>query len=118
MLLRRFPILNSLPLKALKAQGDVRRTIHSGVARELLRRESGVAASGDGSDLLSRLSTSLVKFQLYIIKIKQNLTFLPDSRCTRSEEDFNRRAYGSCMYSSFPLFAAGTNNLISLALNR
>ncbi|KAF5347370.1 hypothetical protein D9758_011271 [Tetrapyrgos nigripes] len=33
MLLRRFPILNYLPLKALKAQGDVRMNIHSGVAK-------------------------------------------------------------------------------------
>ncbi|KAF5354609.1 hypothetical protein D9757_012335 [Collybiopsis confluens] len=53
MMLRRFPLLNYLPLKALKAQGDVRLNIHSGVAKELLRRSQG--ASTDGNDLLSRL---------------------------------------------------------------
>ncbi|KAF5347375.1 hypothetical protein D9758_011286 [Tetrapyrgos nigripes] len=53
MLLRRFPILNYLPLKALKAQGDVRMNIHSGVAKEIIRRSQG--GSTDGNDLLSRL---------------------------------------------------------------
>ncbi|KAG9318040.1 cytochrome P450 [Chiua virens] len=38
VMLRRFPVLNYLPLKALRVQMHVRNTIHRGVARELLRR--------------------------------------------------------------------------------
>lgn len=55
MLLRRFPIINRLPLKALRAQEDVRRTIHQGVAKELLRRDKDMEDSFYGNDLLSRL---------------------------------------------------------------
>ncbi|KAF8643360.1 hypothetical protein AX16_009088 [Volvariella volvacea WC 439] len=55
MFLRRFPFLNSLPLQALKAQGDVRKTIHSGVAKELLRRDTDGIISSGGNDLLTRL---------------------------------------------------------------
>ncbi len=70
-MLRRFPCLNSLPLQALKAQGDVRRTIHAGVAKacrvltsfcpyltsskELVRRNQNLIALSEGNDLLSRL---------------------------------------------------------------
>lgn len=55
MMLRRFPIFNHLPVKALRVQGDVRKTIHQGVAKELLRRNNTVDAGVKGNDLLTRL---------------------------------------------------------------
>ncbi|KAI6008443.1 cytochrome P450 [Pisolithus marmoratus] len=56
MMLRRFPTLNSLrPLKALRVQGDVRETIHEGVAKELLRRNANTDLGVEDSDLLTRL---------------------------------------------------------------
>jgi len=62
MFLRRFYLFNYLPLKALKAQGDVRLTIHKGVAEELIRREKN--HKPEGNDLLSRLSQSDIPFLL------------------------------------------------------
>ncbi|KAH7904546.1 cytochrome P450 [Hygrophoropsis aurantiaca] len=55
MLLRRFPILNFFAIKVLAAQGDVRQTIHNGVAKELLRRSNILDGRRDGNDLLTRL---------------------------------------------------------------
>ncbi|KAH7921939.1 cytochrome P450 [Leucogyrophana mollusca] len=55
MLLRRFPTLNSVAIRMLIAQGDVRRTIHDGVAKEMLRRSETLGGAQDGNDLLSRL---------------------------------------------------------------
>ncbi|KIN97997.1 hypothetical protein M404DRAFT_1005687 [Pisolithus tinctorius Marx 270] len=55
MMLRRFPIFNSLPLKALRVQGDVRKTIHEGVAKELLRRNASTDLRIRDNDLLARL---------------------------------------------------------------
>ncbi|KAF4620578.1 hypothetical protein D9613_000279 [Agrocybe pediades] len=53
MFLRRFHLLNYMPLAALRSQGNVRLTIHAGVAEELVRREN--CHEQDGYDLLSRL---------------------------------------------------------------
>lgn len=54
--LSRFPILNRLPLKLLHSQGDVRRTIHEGVGRELQKRcNAGGEFSFQKADLLSVL---------------------------------------------------------------
>ncbi|KIK83375.1 hypothetical protein PAXRUDRAFT_832071 [Paxillus rubicundulus Ve08.2h10] len=55
MMLRRFPIFNRLPLKALRVQGDVRKTIHDGVAKELLRRHANADSGVKENDLLTRL---------------------------------------------------------------
>ncbi|KAI0704575.1 cytochrome P450 [Earliella scabrosa] len=58
MLLRRFPILNRLPLPAIRAQGLARRAIHTGVAHELVRRNHEFVHTGGRTaqkDLLSRL---------------------------------------------------------------
>ncbi|KAL0563880.1 hypothetical protein V5O48_018182, partial [Marasmius crinis-equi] len=54
MLLRRFTFLNYLPIAAISGQGLARRTVQSGVAAELIRRNSGLA-SKDENDLLSRI---------------------------------------------------------------
>ncbi|KAI6141030.1 cytochrome P450 [Pisolithus tinctorius] len=67
MMLRRFPIFNSLPLKALRVQGDVRKTIHEGVARELLRRNANTDLRIRGNDLLARLTGSIGTDELWII---------------------------------------------------
>lgn len=55
MLLRRFHFINYLPLKVLRSQGEVRRTIHDGIAQELIRRDKDIEGSLLGNDLLSRL---------------------------------------------------------------
>lgn len=57
MLLRRFHILNDLPISAIQAQGIVKTTIQAGVAQEMLRKTAALASSKEdkGSDLLSRL---------------------------------------------------------------
>ncbi|KAI0759413.1 cytochrome P450 [Trametes elegans] len=58
MLLRRFPVLNELPIPALQAQGLAKMAIHSGVARELVKRHDNQKNTGDGhvrQDLLSKL---------------------------------------------------------------
>ncbi|KAH9846772.1 cytochrome P450 [Lenzites betulinus] len=58
MLLRRFPILNDLPIPTIQAQGLARQVIHSGVAKELIKRDQKLVKSNDGSsqkDLMSRL---------------------------------------------------------------
>ncbi|EKM50918.1 uncharacterized protein PHACADRAFT_128546 [Phanerochaete carnosa HHB-10118-sp] len=58
MLLRRFPILNDLPIPALQVQGLAREIIQSGVAHEMIRRNEDVVEGVDPkshNDLLSRL---------------------------------------------------------------
>lgn len=57
MLLRRFPILNDLPISAIQAQGLAKMTIQSGVAREMVKRTQsvGVHTLKGNNDLLSRL---------------------------------------------------------------
>ncbi|KAI0704538.1 cytochrome P450 [Earliella scabrosa] len=58
MLFRRFPILNSLPILAVQSQSYARLAVKSGVARELLRRNTELVKSGSAAsqqDLLSRL---------------------------------------------------------------
>ncbi|KAI0746369.1 cytochrome P450 [Daedaleopsis nitida] len=55
MLLRRFPVLNDLPIEAIQSQGLAKLAIQSGVAHELVRRNQGVVDEKNGKDLLSRL---------------------------------------------------------------
>ncbi|KAF7964425.1 hypothetical protein HWV62_8168, partial [Athelia sp. TMB] len=62
MLIRRFGFINKLPLRALRAQGNVRAIIHvraphpsAGVAKEMVLRDQNLSATSSGNDLLSRL---------------------------------------------------------------
>ncbi|KAI0644064.1 cytochrome P450 [Trametes meyenii] len=58
MLLRRFPILNDLPIPQLQSQGFAKMAIHSGIAQELVKRNQDVLKGADvksQKDLLSRL---------------------------------------------------------------
>ncbi|KAK7060429.1 hypothetical protein VNI00_001194 [Paramarasmius palmivorus] len=57
MLLRRFPILNDLPIFAIQAQGLAKMTIQDGVAREMVKRTQsvGIDTLKGNNDLLSRL---------------------------------------------------------------
>ncbi|KAI0922392.1 hypothetical protein AcV7_005936 [Taiwanofungus camphoratus] len=58
MLLRRFPILNDLPIPAIQSQGLVKMTIQSGVAHEMIRRNKDFITDEQKQrhkDLLSRL---------------------------------------------------------------
>ncbi|KAF8885238.1 cytochrome P450 [Gymnopilus junonius] len=58
MLLRRVPILNQLPLAVIQSQGNVRKTIHAGVAQELLNRNRALLEVSDAQlpdDLLFEL---------------------------------------------------------------
>ncbi|KAH9918269.1 cytochrome P450 [Fomitopsis serialis] len=57
MLLRRFPILNDLPIPVIQAHGLAKTTIQSGVAREMVRRNKDYVTGDHGkqTDLLSRL---------------------------------------------------------------
>ncbi|KZV68751.1 cytochrome P450 [Peniophora sp. CONT] len=57
MLLRRFPILNSLPIPAIQAQGLARIAVQNGVARDMIDRNERLEASFHQAekDLLSRL---------------------------------------------------------------
>ncbi|KAI0058352.1 cytochrome P450 [Artomyces pyxidatus] len=54
MLLRRFPLLNYVPLRAIQGQAVTKTTIQSGVAHEMIKRNQGLV-SLDEKDLLSRL---------------------------------------------------------------
>ncbi|KAM5543798.1 hypothetical protein V8D89_002415 [Ganoderma adspersum] len=67
MLLRRFPILNELPIAAIQSQGFAKIAIQTGVARELVRRNREVvkdADNGTQKDLLSRLLVAHATGQL------------------------------------------------------
>ncbi|KAM5543816.1 hypothetical protein V8D89_002433 [Ganoderma adspersum] len=58
MLLRRFPVLNELPITAIQSQGFAKIAVQTGVARELIRRNREVvndASTKAQKDLLSRL---------------------------------------------------------------
>ncbi|KAL0064769.1 hypothetical protein AAF712_008316 [Marasmius tenuissimus] len=58
MMLRRFHFLNYLPIGAIQGQGLARRTVHAGVAEELVNRDKGLLEEvkrWSQSDLLSRL---------------------------------------------------------------
>ncbi|THH06110.1 hypothetical protein EW146_g9715 [Bondarzewia mesenterica] len=58
MLLRRFPILNHLPISAIQAQGIAKVTIQSGVANEMIKRNKDLISDGNiqhQKDLLTRL---------------------------------------------------------------
>jgi cytochrome P450 len=60
MLLRRFPMLNDLPIPAIQAQATAKLAIQSGVAKEMIKRQRELSAPTDKSerkskDLLSRL---------------------------------------------------------------
>lgn len=115
MILRRFPLLNNLPLKALRAQGDVRYTIHRGVAKELLRRKPAEDEDVTGNDLLSRLSTPFlcrltVRHSLTIVvasahnsgsisieELMDHVSRSPEIRCTYPSHDIvSNRSACSC----------------------
>ncbi|KAF9265664.1 cytochrome P450 [Marasmius fiardii PR-910] len=58
MLLRRFHVFNYLPIGAIQGQGLAKRTVHAGVAKELIDRSRGLLDDAKRSgerDLLSRL---------------------------------------------------------------
>lgn len=55
MLLRRFSFMNWLPLSTIRAQGNVRLTIHQEIAKKLLRKYEKLDFSSDQDDMLSRL---------------------------------------------------------------
>nr|BAK09405.1 cytochrome P450 [Postia placenta] len=58
MLLRRFPILNKLPIWAIQSQGLAKMVIQSGVAYEMIRRNEGLVGNiqpKQQRDLLTRL---------------------------------------------------------------
>ncbi|OSX63016.1 hypothetical protein POSPLADRAFT_1046365 [Postia placenta MAD-698-R-SB12] len=57
MLLRRFPILNKLPISAIQSQGLAKTVIQSGVAHEMIRRNEALVANKQlqQKDLLTRL---------------------------------------------------------------
>lgn len=62
MLLRRFPILNNLPIFAIQSQGIAKKTIQSGVAKEMVRRNKELLneiLEDEGADLLTTLRTLL-----------------------------------------------------------
>ncbi|OSD07755.1 cytochrome P450 [Trametes coccinea BRFM310] len=65
MLLRRFPLLNDLPIPAIQSQGAAKMAIHSGIANELVRRDRDVldaeAAAQQHKDLLTRLLAAHAK---------------------------------------------------------
>ncbi|CDO77341.1 hypothetical protein BN946_scf184786.g1 [Trametes cinnabarina] len=68
MLLRRFPILNSLPIPAVQSQGAAKMAIHSGIANELVRRDQNIvnadASANPPKDLLSVLLTAHAKGEI------------------------------------------------------
>ncbi|KAF9058459.1 cytochrome P450 [Rhodocollybia butyracea] len=61
MLIRRVPILNRLPLRVIQSQGNVRRTIHAGIARELLIRNKDLLAQMSDEDVPEDLLFKLSK---------------------------------------------------------
>ncbi|KAF9556696.1 cytochrome P450 [Agrocybe pediades] len=72
MFLRCFHFLNHLPLEALRSQGNVRLTIHAGVAEELVRRENG--HEQDGYDLLSRLMGAYQSLKISPGELKDHIS--------------------------------------------
>ncbi|TFK38920.1 cytochrome P450, partial [Crucibulum laeve] len=61
MLLRRFPFLNRLPIPVIQSQGNVRRTIHAGLAKNLLKRNEALLDSIDSSNEQGDLLLELTK---------------------------------------------------------
>ncbi|KAF9561005.1 cytochrome P450 [Agrocybe pediades] len=72
MFLRCFHFLNHLPLEALRSQGNVRLTIHQGIAEELVRR--GKSHKHDGHDLLSKLMSAYQSQAISLEELKDHIT--------------------------------------------
>ncbi|KAH0830185.1 cytochrome P450 [Lanmaoa asiatica] len=75
-ILCRFPLLDYLPLKALRLQGDVSDTIHQGIAKELLRRNQVADQGIKGNDLLSRLTFAHSSGSISTKELMDHITML------------------------------------------
>ncbi|KAL5536466.1 hypothetical protein ACEPAF_288 [Sanghuangporus sanghuang] len=77
MLLRRFPILNDLPIQAIQAQGTAKRTIQAGVAKEMIARNKSFVNPGEKRehrDLLSLLLIASLEDRLSADELSEQIS--------------------------------------------
>ncbi|KAK0229912.1 cytochrome P450 [Armillaria nabsnona] len=77
MLLRRFHFLNYLPIAAIQGQGLAKRTIHAGVAKEIISRNQILLKDGkylDRKDLLSRLLIAAVEERMSVSELYEHIS--------------------------------------------
>ncbi|KAK7055257.1 cytochrome P450 [Favolaschia claudopus] len=73
MLLRRFPILNDLPIPAIQAQAIARLTIQNGVAREMIRRNKDFVDK-HSKDLLSALLIAYSENRISLEELNEQIS--------------------------------------------
>ncbi|KAG5718713.1 hypothetical protein E4T56_gene16594 [Termitomyces sp. T112] len=77
MLLRRFPILNHFPINVIRSQALAKRTIHAGVAKELIYRNRLLSRDNHetySKDLLSRLLSAAAKGQITMAEVYEHIS--------------------------------------------
>jgi len=77
MLLRRFSVLNYLPIVAIQSQSLAKRTIHAGVARELINRNQHLVGENqqrDSKDLMSRLITAAAGERISVPELYEQIS--------------------------------------------
>ncbi|KAJ7764864.1 cytochrome P450 [Mycena metata] len=73
MLLRRFPILNDLPIPTIQAQGIAKKTIQNGVAREMVRRNRDFVDK-DQRDLLTALLVASTENRISTEEVNEQIS--------------------------------------------
>ncbi|KAG5725376.1 hypothetical protein E4T56_gene6739 [Termitomyces sp. T112] len=77
MLLRRFPVLNRLPIDVLQSQGLAKRTIQAGVAKEFIHRNQILLQSNRdkySKDLLSRLLNAAAEGRITMSEVYEHIS--------------------------------------------
>lgn len=77
MLLRRFQFLNYLPIAAIQGQGLAKRTIHAGVAKDLIQRSQALGNEGkyqDQKDLLTRLLLAASEERIPVSELYEHIS--------------------------------------------
>ncbi|PBK86383.1 cytochrome P450 [Armillaria gallica] len=77
MLLRRFHFLNYFPIAAIQGQGLAKRTIHVGVAKDLIQRSQTLGNEGkyqDQKDLLTRLLLAASEERITVSELYEHIS--------------------------------------------
>ncbi|KAK0184560.1 cytochrome P450 [Armillaria mellea] len=77
MLLRRFQFLNYLPIAVIQGQGLAKRTIHAGIAKDLIQRSQALGNEGkyqDQKDLLTRLLLAASEERIPVSELYEHIS--------------------------------------------
>ncbi|PBK86343.1 cytochrome P450 [Armillaria gallica] len=77
MLLRRFHFLNYFPIAAIQGQGLAKRTIHAGIAKDLIQRSQTLGDEGkyqDQKDLLTRLLLAASEERILVSELYEHIS--------------------------------------------